>query len=330
MIIQLFVLLWFFALGPHWLLADDDVEDAAITAHRAKAAAVRKAEQAKAEKAERLGKAGNQGLGRIVEQVMRQFQFVVRPPPFLDIPADVRIDLQGDADGNDFIIVEPGGAMGFGAPAIAAPHQIDADGLNPTERQMLQQVIVPLLDRELKFARQASGLDEAQFKSLSETANTAVKDVAREYVKLQHKPRKVVVIKGIRRIAPPQVRPQTLVENCLATSIAKIKLSKDQAAAYEQEVVRRAEFQKRAGAEAFVAAIDERLILDDQQREKLNEAILKNWDDAWTAYLPAMLYSNNFTPPVPNDVLLPVLRQDQKKVWQAQNSNGGNIFHLGF
>lgn len=277
----------------------------------------------------------------LVERVMGQFRLApadIKPrrhklaavPPAAPAAAAgqlefVQIEVEGVADVADFVVWD-----GPAIPVPAAPPVQPADmaDLNPQEQQYLTQVFQPLLDRELVFVRKSCGLDDVQAKALADAAKPQLKSVVREYFKSLQQPRRIVHVNGIQRVEPAQAVPNKLVEKCVAETVAKVKLPADKAAAYADEVARRTAFNKEAGVRAFVAAIDDRVMLDDSQREKLTVALTKNWDESWAPYVQTLLYATNFNPPVPNEILLPILRQNQKDVWQTPNQ-GGQVFFGG-
>jgi hypothetical protein len=283
-----------------------------------------------------------QAVGGVVEQVNRQFRLapaeikprrgvaVAVPPAARPVPwpnAPVQFQAAQLEFAADFVVWE-GAAMPLVAPPAAPVQQADVADLNPQEQQILTHTFQPQMDRELAFVRKSCGLDDVQAKSLADAVKSQLKSVVREYFKSMQQPRRVVRVNGVQRVEPAQAMPNKLIEKCVADSVVKIKLPADKAAAYAEEVSRRSAFNREAGVQAFVAAVDDRVMLDDAQREKLTAALTKNWDESWAPYVQTLLYATNFNPPVPNEILLPILRQNQKDVWQTPNQ-GGQIFFGG-
>jgi hypothetical protein len=296
-----------------------------------------RADDAKAPAKAEQAPAAPQPPGGLLEQVAGKFRLAPvdikprdRAPLAAPPAAPAPVVLHGIAMdvAVDFVVVEGAAMPLIAAPQPAVPAQpADAGDLNPQEQQILTQVFQPLLDRELAFVRKSCGLDDVQATSLADAVKPQLKTVVREYFKSMQQPRRVVRVNGIQRVEPAQAMPNKLMEKCIAETVAKVKLPADKAAAYADEVARRAAFNKQAGVEAFVAAIDDRVMLDDAQREKLAAALTKNWDESWAPYLQTLLYANNFNPPVPNEILFPILRQNQKEVWQTPNQNGQIFFN---
>ena len=66
-----------------------------------------------------------------------------------------------------------------------------------------------------------------------------------------------------------------------------------------------------------VASLDKHLRLDAAQREKLCEALRSNWDDRDFPGAEATLYYDAFVPSIPNQTILFVLTEEQRKVWRG-------------
>ncbi len=86
---------------------------------------------------------------------------------------------------------------------------------------------------------------------------------------------------------------------------------------YKSEVDKRDASRKRAALNFLLSALHRDLFLSKKQQEKLRESLSSHWDEAW--YLPVeyVLYGNQFYPTDLEQYLLPVLDENQMRIWQT-------------
>lgn len=192
--------------------------------------------------------------------------------------------------------------------AVAAPDEAGGDAF---EQQFVQQ-FRPLAKTELNFVRAICQPNAEQSKKLKKASDAAMKTVVKKFAEIQKK-----MQNGIRAGEEPQwPDPRKLMSDVLLKSV-KETMSEDAAKHYEAEIERRAAARKRAALLNLVAKIDKELVLTTEQRDKLTEAIEKNWKDSWCQQLETFMYGDAYFPAVPDAHVLPVLTEKQKRIWNG-------------
>jgi hypothetical protein len=100
-------------------------------------------------------------------------------------------------------------------------------------------------------------------------------------------------------------------------------VSPEKAAAYQKELDLRDAARRRVARLNLVAAVDKRLLLSAEQRDKLDELLEKNWQSSWNQ-LQILMQDGQYFPPMPDEKILPLLTESQKSVWRAIQK--GNVF----
>jgi hypothetical protein len=98
-------------------------------------------------------------------------------------------------------------------------------------------------------------------------------------------------------------------------AVVKTVLSPEQAARYEEELKQRDAARRRVVLLNLVCAIDRRLVLTEEQRDKLSDILDKNWHESWS-HLQMLMMRGQYFPQLPDDKILPVLTETQKTVWR--------------
>jgi hypothetical protein len=99
--------------------------------------------------------------------------------------------------------------------------------------------------------------------------------------------------------------------------VIKKHLRPEQWVLYKSEVDKRDANRKQAALSFLLDALDRDLILSNQQREKLRESLASHWDEGWYLPLEYVLYGNTFYPHGLERDVVPVLNENQKKIWQG-------------
>jgi hypothetical protein len=115
----------------------------------------------------------------------------------------------------------------------------------------------------------------------------------------------------------------------LATQIVKsvkTRISSEAAARYQKEIDARDEARKRVTRLNLLAAMDRKLLLSAEQRDKLDAILDKNWHSSW-GQLQMLMQDGQYFPQMPDDKIFPILTESQKTVWRGIQK--GNVF-FGF
>ena len=197
-----------------------------------------------------------------------------------------------------------------GQPAVAA---LDA------QAALYVQQFRPMFRAEYYFIRNTCGLNADQRKQLARMGETAVKAAAKQFVETQQK-----MMRGGWRPGTDYADPRKLVEQELSRVMSSL-LSHDQESRYKAELEKRAASRKQVVIDNLVAKLDGDLVLSSEQRTRLVEALSANWKDAWGQSLQMLMNIDSFFPNIPDQVVAPILTDNQKEVWRRIPKNS-NVF----
>jgi hypothetical protein len=184
--------------------------------------------------------------------------------------------------------------------------------MNPMIQQFAQQGR-PIMRAELLFVRHVCNLTREQLRAISRETDQALNDVAKKMLDIQQQ-------QGIRIRRPGQTNTSADSVNLLQEELAlviKKHLSPEQYQRYRSEFDKRSANRKQAALAFLVDALDHDLVLSREQREKVAEALAEHWDDGWCIYMEYLLSGNQFYPIDLDRYVIPLLNNNQKKVWQG-------------
>jgi len=259
-----------------------------------KAAASKKAESKKESKtpvADLLNAAGDRlwGFIRSVEPVAGRQAVAVQAP---------RKVLAGG-------VMVKGGAMAGGiAQQIEQQYAGRFRQLYRSELHFMRLVCQPTREQYEKIA----GAGDAELKA-------AIKKFAQAFADQQQ---------GRARVQAQQNDPRKAIVSGIASRV-KTNLSAEQAARYEKEIEERTAARRGVAISNLLAGMDRKLILTAEQRDQLNVILNKNWNDSWNQ-LQLIMQGGEYFPSMPDDKILPILTETQKKVWREVPK--GNV-HFG-
>ncbi len=216
------------------------------------------------------------------------------------------------------------------APPVVLPDVVEimraAVEREPNEAELAPHLALfrPLLKMELSFANRVCKLTDEQRTAAIADSKVWLLGYARDYAKQQGQPQNV----GAWMAAPRGARnananPLRSIEEGVVVTVKK-HLKPEQAAQYDAELAKRREFHQQAAAENLVAAIDEKLFLSADQRQKITNDLNEHWDDSWGVQLENLVHMGNYLPQVPDKHVVQHLNADQRSVW-----NGIQKVHFG-
>jgi hypothetical protein len=210
--------------------------------------------------------------------------------------------------------VQPARVVGQPAAAV----------LDAQAAQYVQQ-FQPMFRAEYYFIRNTCDLNTDQRKQLARLGESAVRAAARQFVEAQQK-----MMRGGWRPGADYPDPRKFIEEEL-TRVLRPLLSQYQASRYKTELEKRAVSRKRVVIDNLVVKLDGDLVLTSDQRAKLIEAMSANWKDSWCQSLEMLTNIDNFFPNIPDQVITPILTENQKAVWRRipRNSNVFWGFNFG-
>ncbi len=147
----------------------------------------------------------------------------------------------------------------------------------------------------------------------------AVKAAATNFVEAQQK-----MMRGGWRPGMEYPDPRKLIEEQLAKNVSGL-LSLEQRTRFNEELEKRTASRKRVVIDNLVAKLDGDLVLTSEQRTRLVEALSANWKDSWCQSLEMLQNIDSFFPNLPDQVVAPLLSDNQKEVWRRIPRNQ-NVF----
>ena len=210
-----------------------------------------------------------------------------------------------------------GGQAPVNRPATVRPAANEDQQLRAMEAQYRPQ-FQQALYAELAILRRACKPDAKAFVEVAKASKADLHTPLREYAKGLNSPR-------VRSAADD---PRSSVQKMLAP-LAEAKLGAEKARLYRQECDKRIEAHKHATILNLVAALDERLVLTSQQRDKLVESLTEKYDASWEQYLEIYGGFDQFFPSIPDPSIVPLLDEKQKSVWQESAKLNGQVFFGG-
>lgn len=199
-----------------------------------------------------------------------------------------------------------------------------AKAAEPNLDRMIQQFLPqlrPYMKGEVHLIVAVCKPSKEQKAAIDREGEVVLRAATKAYAAFQHKIQNVGWDNNDK-----QPNPKLLVaEGMLAAVTAQ--LTPEQAGLYKAEVDKRAAATRRMTARNLVANLDEDLVLDAAQRQKLFDSLVANWDDKWGAGIENLLYGNNMFPNVPDKLVGPFLTPIQKKIWDRKPKN--QMFFMG-
>jgi hypothetical protein len=215
------------------------------------------------------------------------------------------------------------GAFGGEADANARRVRVIQDqnlrNMEASYRPQFQQ----LLYAELAFMRRSCKPDEKPFVDVAKAAKADLRAPLRDYVSAMMQPR--MIVNG--RVQAPSATddPRIAIQKMLAP-LAEAKLGPEKAKLYRQECDKRAESRKHAVVMNLVAALDEHLVLNADQRAKLVESLTAKYDYSWDQFFEVYNGFDQYFPSIPEPAIVPLLDERQKSVWQDTAKLNGRVY----
>jgi hypothetical protein len=196
--------------------------------------------------------------------------------------------------------------------------------LDAQAAQYVQQ-FRPMFRAEYYFIRNICDLNTDQRKALARLGASTVKGAARQFVEAQQK-----MMRGGWRPGTEYPDPRKFIEDELTRAMSAL-LSPGQQARYKEEIEKRAASRKQVVIDNLVAKLDQDLVLNSDQRTRLVEALSANWKDAWGQSLEMLMNIDNVFPNIPDQVVAPILTDNQREVWRRvpRNQNVSWGFSFG-
>ena len=210
-------------------------------------------------------------------------------------------------------------------PPLRGVQRVNVEAqLEAQKKMMVPQYLThlrPNLMVEYRFLRTVCAPSKEQRRPIARAGLAGLKDAATAFVEWQYDP--------ARRARPnDQPNPRHIIEEALAAA-AKENLTPDQQERYRYELEDRAAERKRFAILTLVAKLDQCLILSSKQRDAISEALSARWNDSWWQGIQNYSLESNYFPLLPDDGIVPFLKDAQRKIWTGLQKTTYSAFGFG-
>ncbi len=191
-----------------------------------------------------------------------------------------------------------------------------AEAAEKRKQQMVERMR-PAMNLELAFIRRATELTDSQRKSIAADAENALQKLAGQHNNILNG-RVVLQVNGafVQQGNAQQGDMQTVIRQT-ARDTAEKHLSEAQVAELKIEWEHREQAEKTALIDDILSQLDGQLRLSQQQYDELKATFESKWQHAVSIRFNG---GQVFTvPSVPEELLLPLLTENQKTVWELAN-----------
>jgi len=188
--------------------------------------------------------------------------------------------------------------------AVAVQRENAVADQNQAQLLHWRQQLQPVLVNELNFVRQVCEIPREQRATVRAAGEKSLDAAAATLVQEQQRGR-----------AAEQLPLSQKMQGDLR-EVLQAALPAEQFERYQQELNARTQHRKRAAILSVVASLEEALSLDLDQRRAITESIEAKWREPWEIWLVLNRYSDQYFPDIPDDVLVPHLRQAQRELWK--------------
>lgn len=184
----------------------------------------------------------------------------------------------------------------------------------------------PILRMQLRFIEQVCQPTPAEMQAIRADAEEVLRDTVRIYVN------------SLARINTPWDRivrktgandPRWDLREGIADIVID-RLSNKQIRRFLEESNVRDDNEARIIRVNVVSSIDEKIHLSEPQRQRLLTLLEAEWKQGWCPSVEASLEFDDFLPPIPDDLISPVLSPGQLTNWKRIPKGGGVATHHGF
>jgi len=214
-----------------------------------------------------------------------------------------------------------GAAMKMRMPVL----DVAAGNLEPMIQQFIPQGR-PLIRAEIHIAMSVCEPTKDQREKINREGERILKEVATKYAEAQMR-----MNQGQWR-GGTMLEPRKMAVEGIEMALKPI-LTPEQMSRYREEIAKRDVDRKQVAVRSLVARLDQILVLSSDQRAKLVETLMANWNDSWGHSLEQFLtsYDERYLPMVPDQAVIPILNDLQKKVYQGTQKISANFFgNFGF
>ena len=209
-----------------------------------------------------------------------------------------------------------GGLFGGRAAPRAAVAVVDKNALKQFEARYGRH-FDQIIKTELHFIRLVCQPTRQQYDALAADGKLIRTKVLKKFAMVQQG-----MNRGIHSPSDNDTR-KPVSEGLLQS--AKRHLSPDQVGKYESELAERNAAHKDVAVLVTAAKLDERLVLNTEQRSQITRVLGENWNKSWGS-VQTMMYGSQYFPNIPDQKITPLLTARQKTVLRTINQQNGVFF----
>jgi len=205
--------------------------------------------------------------------------------------------------------------------------QVVGDANNALQKEMVTR-LRPILKVELGFVNRVCHPNEQQRKAIAAAGEGCLQTTATQYAAWQQSGQRgrVVVVNGRATRAVDSPKPRQMIQESVAKAV-KENLPADAAAAYVEQSNERSEYRKQLTVENLVSFLDDKLVLSAVQRAAITKALAAAWDENWISQLQLLTNGSQIFPSIPDQCVVPHLRDSQRTVWQAIPNRNNSVIY---
>lgn len=209
-----------------------------------------------------------------------------------------------------------GGLFGRKAVPQAAVAVVDKNALKQFEARYGRH-FDQIIKTELHFIRLVCQPTRQQYDALAADGKLIRTKVLNKFAMVQQG-----MNRGIHSSSDNDTR-KPVAEGLLQS--AKRHLSPDQVVKYESELAERNAAHQEVAILVTAAKLDEKLVLNTEQRSQVTEVLGENWHKSWGS-VQTMMYGSRYFPNIPDQKITPLLTSTQKKVLRTFNQQNRVFF----
>lgn len=211
---------------------------------------------------------------------------------------------------------------GVVAPA-AMPAAVDVQLQNNAMIAQFQTQLRPKYAAELEFVRLVFPDLPKEVRPKVRAAADAALTIAAKQAANQNGAQ--IQINGVAR--GKSAEPRKTIRDGISKAL-KENLTEEQMALYNDEATKRAHNLQQATIRGVIARLDAQLYLTSEQRELISNSMASKWQDGWEKWLEmTRLYGDRYYPQVPDNLVEPHLKAEQKTVWRTLQKVDFNWFN---
>ncbi|HBJ35936.1 MAG TPA: hypothetical protein DDZ51_14545 [Planctomycetaceae bacterium] len=200
---------------------------------------------------------------------------------------------------------------------------------NPDAKTPSIAFLKPLVNVELSFAKIACELTDDQMKPIVAEAKKAHQAMADIVIRQDAAGDDFFTKNNVIFTGPNDqlmvVNPFKRIRDDVA-KLLKPLVTEDQYTKFTEESRLREEYEREAAVHFLLNLLDLKLVLSTEQRKRLHEKLMAQWQDLDLHILDSSIMDQNDFPPAPDHLIIPELNDSQQKLLVAQTRDSTHVY----